>query len=160
MEEQGERGYEQTQAAKAHLVMFMQMGYPWQKAVATTGLQISRSTAYRLVQMVQTQGEAAFQDGRHGHPAKLRGAVLQWLVATCRAVPQMPSREVQAVLQDQFGVHVSIGHLNRTRARLGIGNHVGRLKKNSKQHLLLQNLSGKRVQVPCCLSLPHTRRDY
>lgn len=49
MEEKKERGYEQAQAAKAHLVMFMQMGYPWQKAAATTGLQISRSTAYRLV---------------------------------------------------------------------------------------------------------------
>jgi transposase len=129
MEEKQERGRGPNQAAKAHLVMLMQMGYPWQKAVATAGLHISRSTAYRLRHSVQTQGEAAFQDGRHGHPAKLREAVLQWLVAICRASPQMPSREVQAALQDQFGVHVSLGHLNRVRAQLGIGNHVGRSKK-------------------------------
>lgn len=82
--------------------------------------------------MVLTRGEAAFQDGRYGHPAKLREAVLQWLVATCRAAPQMPSREVQAALQDQFGVHVSLGHLNRVRAQLGIGNHVGRSKKKQQ----------------------------
>jgi hypothetical protein len=41
----------------------------------------------------------------------------------------MPSREVQAILQDQFGIHVSIGHLNCVRAQLGTGNHVGRSKK-------------------------------
>lgn len=117
MEEQKERGDEQAQAAKTHLVMFMQMGYPWQKAVATTGLQISRSTAYRLVQAVQTRGEAAFEDGRHGHPAKLREAVLQWLVATCRAAPQMPSCEVQAALQGQFGVHVSLGYAGHGGSR-------------------------------------------
>ncbi|GHO47296.1 hypothetical protein [Ktedonospora formicarum] len=64
-----------------------------------------------------------------GHPAKLREAVLQWLMAICRANPQMPSREVQVALQEQFGIQVSIGHLNRVRAQLGIGNHVGRLKK-------------------------------
>lgn len=160
MEGKEERGYDQAQAAKAHLVTLMQVGYPWQKAATTAGLQISRSTAYRLVQAVQSGGEAALLDGRHGHPTKLREAMLQWLVAACRANPQIPSREVQAALQEQFGIHVSIGHLNRVRAQLGIGNHVGRLKKNSKRHLLLQNLSGKREQVPCCLSLPHRRRDY
>ena len=142
MEEQEERGYEQAQAAKAHLVMFMQTGYSWQKAAATTGLQISRSTAYRLVQMVQTRGEAAFQDGRHGHPAKLRGAVLQWLVATCRAASQMPSREVQAALQEQFAIHVSIGHLNRVRAELGLSSRMVHQKKNSSSLALQRNLTG------------------
>ena len=98
MEEQEERGHEHAQAAKAHLVTHMQMGYPWHKSAATAGLQIGRSTAYRLVQAVQTRGEAAFQDRRQGHPAKLREGVLQWLQAFCRAAPQTPSRAVQAAL--------------------------------------------------------------
>ena len=159
MEEQEERGHEHDQAAKAHLVLLMQGGYSWQKAATIVGLHISRSTAYRLRHSVQTRGEAAFEDGRHGHPAKLREAVLQWLGAICRSAPQMPSREVQAALQDQFGVQVSLGHLNRVRAQLGIGNPVGRSKKNSKCHVLHRKLNGKRVLVPCCLSLLHTRRD-
>src|SRR5437879_2018275 len=99
MEEQEESKHEHNQAAKAHLALLMKAGYPWYKAVATAGLHISRSTAYRLLQAVQTRGEAAFQDGRHGHPVKLREAVLQWLIAICRAAPQMPSHEVQAALQ-------------------------------------------------------------
>jgi transposase len=158
MGEHEERGYEQTQAAKVHLVMLMQMGYPWHKAAVTAGLHMSRSTAYRLLQAVQTRGEAAFQEGRQGHPAKLREAVLQWLVATCCTHPQMPSREVQAALQEQFGIHVSIGHLNRVRAQLGIGNPVGRLKKNNKRPVLHRKLSGKRELEDSFLSPPLKKR--
>ena len=159
MGEQKERGNEHDQVAKAHLVMLMQMGYPWQQAAATAGLHVSRSTAYRLSQTVRTRGDAAFQDGRHGHPAKLREAMLQWLLDTCRTTPLMPSGEIQAALHEQFGIHVSIGHLNRIRAQLGIGNHVGRLKKNSKRPVLHRKLSGKRVPVHCCLSQRPTRQD-
>ncbi len=154
-----ERDKEQDQAAKAHLVKLMQMGYCWQKAAATAGLHISRSTAYRLLQAVRTRGEAALQDGRHGHPAKVQEAVLHWLLATCRTVPQMSSRAVQVALQEQFGIHVSTGHLNRVRTALGIGNQVGRLKKNSKRHVPYRKPSGKRVLAHCC-SLPlHMRQD-
>lgn len=88
MEEQEARGNEHDQVAKKHLIMLMQAGYSWQKAAAMVGLQISRSTVYRLLQAVQTQGDAAILDGRHGHPAKLREAMLQWLVAICRANPR------------------------------------------------------------------------
>jgi transposase len=107
----------------------MQAGHSWQEAATRAGIQTSRSAAYRLLQNARTRGKAAFQDGRHGHSAKLREAVLQWLLATCRAAPQMPSREVQAALQDQFGIHVSIGHLNCVRVQLGIGNNIGHQKK-------------------------------
>lgn len=128
MEEQDEKSLKLS--PKAYLISLLQAGHPWQKAAAMAGLHISRSTAYRLLQAIQTRGDAAILDGRHGHPAKLREAVLQWLVTTCRANQQMPSREVQAALPEQFSIHVSIGHLNRVRAQLGIGNHVGRSKKN------------------------------
>jgi transposase len=158
VEKKEEMGHEHDQAAKAHLVKLMQMGYPWHKATATVGLHMSRSTAYRLLQAVRTRGEAAFQDGRQGHPAKLREAVLQWLVATCRANPQMPSREAQAALQEQFNIYVSIGHLNRVRGQLGIENHRGRSKKSSKRSLLFLDLSGRKA-LALCSSLPlHTKQ--
>jgi transposase len=160
MEEKKDLGHEPDQAVKAHLVRLMQMGYSWQEAKAQTGLQVSRSTAYRLVQAVQTRGEAAILDGRHGHPAKLRDVVLQWLRAFCHTAPQTPSREVQATLQEQFGIQVSIGHLNRVRARLGIGScRIGRSKKNSNQHVPQRNLSGKRELGHYCLLLRHMKRD-
>lgn len=77
MEVQEEKGHERAQTAKARLVTLMQAGYPWRQAAAAAGLQISRSTAYRLLQAVRTRGEKTLQDGRHGHPARLRGAVLR-----------------------------------------------------------------------------------
>ena len=64
MDDPEESGHERDQAAKAYLVMLMQMGYSWQQAQTQAGLCISKSTAYRLLQAVQTWGEAAVQDGR------------------------------------------------------------------------------------------------
>lgn len=62
----------QYHAAKARLVAQMQEGQSWQAAAALAGIQTSQSTAYRLLQVVRKRGEAALQDGRHGHPSKLR----------------------------------------------------------------------------------------
>ncbi|TME64970.1 MAG: hypothetical protein E6I59_06180 [Chloroflexi bacterium] len=72
---------EQRREAKQHLVVLMHQGISWKEARAAVGVHISRSTAYRWVQGVQSRGEAALLDRRHGHPTKLREAVLQWLVA-------------------------------------------------------------------------------
>jgi len=80
-----------------------------------------------------------------------------WLRAF-RADPQMPSREVQAALQEQFDIYVSIGHLNRVRGQLGIENHRGRSKKNSKRSLLLLDLSGRKALVLCSSSPLRTRQ--
>jgi hypothetical protein len=66
---------EQRRVAKAQLVAGMQTGQAWQTAAAQAGLQISQSNAYRLWLAVQQRGEMALQDGRHGHPIKLRGEV-------------------------------------------------------------------------------------
>src|SRR5258708_38257446 len=71
---------EQHRAAKARLVAQMQAGRSWQAAAATAGMQISQSTAYRLLQVVRIRGEAALQDGRHGHPSKLHGEARTFLV--------------------------------------------------------------------------------
>ena len=49
MAEKEKRNRECDQVAKAHLVMLMQGGYPWQEAKAQAGLQISRSTTCRLL---------------------------------------------------------------------------------------------------------------
>src|SRR6266699_3019448 len=65
---------EQQRAAKEQMFALMQAGHRWQEAAAQAGIQVSRSTAYRLMHQVRTRGKAAFQDGRHGHPAKLRAA--------------------------------------------------------------------------------------
>lgn len=151
---------DQQRLKKRRILELVQTGHSLQEACTAEGIHMCRSTAYRLRREVQARGEIALHDGRHGHPAKLCEAVRQWLVTTCCAAPQMPSRELRTALQEQFSIRVSIGHLNRVRAELHVANRVGRQKKNTTFHLLRMNFSGKKVQVDCFLLPPHTRRSF
>lgn len=121
---------EQQQEAKQQVASLMQQGLSWKEAIATVGVTVSRSTAYRWLTAWRLQGATAFQDGRHGHPAKLRGAAWALFEERVKAVPETPSREIQATLRQQFGLTVSIGHLNQVRSHLGLGSRAARRKKN------------------------------
>jgi transposase len=124
---------EQSRAMKAQLVARMQEGHSWHKAVAQTGIQISRSVAYRLCQKVQKQGEMALQDGRHGHPIKLRGAARAFLEEQCQQAPHTPSSSIQVELRKRFDLSVSISQINRVRATLGVSNHPLGQKQGKKR---------------------------
>jgi transposase len=113
-----------SRAAKAQLVAEMLQGSSWQEAARRAGLQTSRTTAYRLLHRVRTEGAAALDDQRHGHPAKLREPVQHWLAQFCRAAPASSGGIVQAALFEQFGLEVSISQVNRLRAALGVRRSV------------------------------------
>ena len=115
----------QRRAAKARLVEGMLQGQPWAEAAHAAGVATSRSSAYRLTRRVCAYGEGALADGRHGHVAKMHPVVRQWLDEYCRGAPGTPSRVVQAALQEHVGLRVSITHLNRVRAALGLGSRRG-----------------------------------
>lgn len=114
---------EERWAAKRELVRHMLQGQPWHVAAAAADLHISRATAYRVLQRVRTQGEAAFADGRHGHPTKLRAPLRHWVEAFWRARQEATCREAQAALEACFGVRVSQSHLSRVRTALGVTHH-------------------------------------
>ena len=113
---------EQRRAAKAQLVTGMQEGRSWQTAAAQAELQISQSNAYRLWLAVRQRGESALQDGRHGHPIKLRGVARAFLEEQCQQAPHTPSSIIQAELRKRFNLSMSISQINRVRAALGISN--------------------------------------
>jgi transposase len=141
---------EQNRVAKGQMVALMQAGHSWQEASTMAGVQISRSAAYRLLQKVRTQGEAGLQDGRHGHPAKLREPVQQWLKVYCQAAPGTPSHIVQQALQNRFSTVVSISHLNATRAALGLGSRATPLREKNCRRTQTWNPSGRPEQVASC----------
>lgn len=116
----------QRHAAKVQLIDKMKRGQSWQEATKAAGLQISQASAYRLLHRVRIEGEAALYDGRHGHVSKLREPIRRWLEAYCRASPASTSRTVQTALSERFGVWISITHLNRVRAALGVSRHPQR----------------------------------
>ena len=138
---------DQRHAAKGRLIALMQAGHPWHEAAAMAGVHIGRSAAYQLLRNVRLRGDAALQDGRHGHPAKLRPPVREFLEITCREAPDTPSHVMQATLQERFGILVSLGHLNRVRAELGIGSRTGHREKNSSSLARQSYRTFKRGQV-------------
>jgi transposase len=123
---------EQRQAAKRQMLELIQAGQPWQAAATAAGIQVSRSTVYRWQQEVRTRGEAALQDGRQGHPAKVLPRVLYWLESRLQVTSLVPSSQLQRELQEQLGVHISISHLNAVRASHGWSNTASRAGKKSR----------------------------
>jgi transposase len=116
---------DERRAARLRLVEGMRRGQPWYEAAAAAGLVVGRSTAYRLRRRARTEGAAALEDCRHGHPSKLRAPVRAWLEGYCRGSPAPPSHVVQAALRERFGLRVSVGHLNAVRATLGLARPRG-----------------------------------
>ena len=103
--------------------------------------------AYRLLQAVRERGNAVLQDGRHGHPIKLRGEARDFLEAYCRETPCTPSSALQAALRDRFNLQMSVSQINRVRAALGLSNPSKRSsqeKKRENQGLLRHRQSGKK----------------
>lgn len=122
---------------RLQLIEAMFAGHTWQSAVAQSHLQISRATAYRLVQRARNEEQAAlvFLEGRHGHAYKVTKPVQAWLVEVCTNDPQVPSCRLQAELETSFGITESRGHINRVRAQYGVtkrrsSRRVGPAKKN------------------------------
>ena len=107
-------------AAKATMVSCMDQGYLWHEASSIAGVVLSRATAYRLWLRSWRDGPTFLDDGRHGHPSKLRDPIRQWLLDTCTQVPSTPSRLLQTTLADDFGISVSVRQINRVRAALGV----------------------------------------
>jgi transposase len=124
---------EQRRVAKTQLVAGMQEGRSWHEAAAKAGVQTSRSNAYRLRRAFRQRGEMALEDGRHGHPIKLRGEVRTYLEDACRKAPQTPSSTVQTALRERFQVSVSISQINRVRAALGVSNRSQHQEQGKKR---------------------------
>ncbi len=127
---------EEQHAAKQQVLAAFEHGCSVQNLLRTTSVPLHRATLYRLRQRFQTDPETALSDGRHGHPSKLRGDVRAWLEGYCQAAPGCSSRAVQTALYERFAVRVSIAHLNRVRATLGLGRRSQGVGKKSAQPLL------------------------
>lgn len=108
--------------ARVQVVKAMEQGLSWHEAAKRVGLPISQSTAYRLRQRMRASGEQALQEGRHGHPSKLRGEGRTFVEEACRQAPHTPSHEIQTHLAERFSLFVSVSQLNRVRAALGVSN--------------------------------------
>lgn len=111
---------QERQAAKREIVRHMEQGASIREAMVRSAVPMHRTTVYRLLKRVQSEGEQGLTDGRHGHPVKLRGEVLTFLKEHCQSNPFVSSSIVQHLLQERFSLSVSKSQLNRVRASLGL----------------------------------------
>ena len=77
---------QECQAAKRHIITQFEQGDSAQKARVRSIVPMQLATVYCLLKRVQTDGEMAFVDGRHGHPVKLHREVLTFLIEHCQAL--------------------------------------------------------------------------
>src|SRR5438067_1070716 len=107
----------ERQAARERTVMALLEGQSWQTVSQGPDVPVKRAMAYRLLRAVRTKGDIALQDGRQGHPSKLRGEVRALLEASCREAPHTPSATIQTLHQERLNVTVSISRINRVRVQ-------------------------------------------
>ncbi len=97
--------------ARLQVIGRMFAGQTWQTAVIQSQLNISRSTASRLVKLARDEDKVAraFLDDRHGHPYKVTEPVRVWMVELCTQNPQMASSRLQAELKIHEVLHKTNG---------------------------------------------------
>lgn len=137
---------DERQVAREQMIAALLVGQSWQVVSQEPGAPLKRAMAYRLLQAVRERGNAALQDGRHGHPSKLRREARDFLEASCREAPSTASSTLQVALRERFDLQVSVSQINRVRALLGVSNPSRRSlrEKKRKQGLLRQSQSGKK----------------
>ena len=121
---------EEQRAAKQQALAAFERGCSVQHLLNTTSVSLHRATLYRLRQRFQVDPETALLDKRHGHPSKLRSEVRAWLQEYCQAATGCSSRTVQTDLYERFAVRVSVAHLNRVRASLGLSRRSRDVENN------------------------------
>lgn len=120
---------QQRQAAKREIVRQFEHGVSVEGVRGCCLVPMHRTTIYRLLKRVQREGEGAFNDGRHGHPVKLRGEIRAFLLEYCQNHPSVSSSAVQRLLAERFGLLVSVSQLNRVRAAGGLSRQYSSEKK-------------------------------
>jgi len=112
----------QRQLAREQFIAAMLEGRTFREVSAGSPPPVKRAMAYRLLCAVRAKGDIALQDGRHGHPIKLRGEARAFLEACCRETPYISGLTLQAALRERFDLQVSVSQINRVRAALGVSN--------------------------------------
>ena len=107
-------------SARPELVRQVELGATASEARRRCPVPMHRTTVYRLLKRVGQEGEQAFSERRHGHPVKLRGEVLTWLLDYCQSHASVSSSELQHLIAERFNLSVSVSQLNRARAAHGV----------------------------------------
>jgi transposase len=119
--------------ARREIVRYVEHGMTATQARRRCSVPMHRTTVYRLLKRVEREGERAFAERRHGHPTKLRGEVLTWMLEYCQNHRAASSADVQRRLAERFRLSVSISQLNRVRATHGLSRQGAEVPPREKK---------------------------
>ncbi len=121
--------------ARREIVRYVEHGMTATQARRRCSVPMHRTTVYRLLKRVEREGERAFAERRHGHPTKLRGEVLTWMLEYCQNHRAASSADVQRRLAERFRLSVSISQLNRVLATHGLSRQGTEVPPREKKPL-------------------------
>lgn len=114
----------QRQVARQGIVQQVRHGATASNARRRSPVPMHHTTVYRLLKRVEREGEQAFVERRHGHPTKLRGEVLIWVLEYCQGHASAANSELQHLVAERFDLSVSVSQLNRVRAAHGLSRQL------------------------------------
>lgn len=124
-------------SARQEIVRQVAQGMTASEARKRCPVPMHRATVYRLLKRVECEGEQTCIERRHGHPVKLRGEVLTWLLDYCQSHASVSSSELQRLIAEWFRLSVSVSQLNRVRAAHGARRAPPSSEKKPKTGLAL-----------------------
>ena len=113
-------GFHDDHTTKRVVLAALAAGLPWNEARQRTTAPVSRATIFRWQARFATDGDAVFQEQRHGHAWRVSPPVQDWIVTYCQAHPHTPSHTLKLLLAAELDCTVSVTQLNRVRARLDV----------------------------------------
>jgi len=117
--------------AKREIVRMTLQGASASEARVQSLVPMHRVTVYRLLKRVQSEGEKAFADERHGHAYRLCGETATFVRERCQAQSSISSSSLQCEILEKFGSAPSVSQLNRFRARQGLTRQTGVAQKKT-----------------------------
>jgi len=118
---------------RREIVRHVEQGMTATEARRLCPVPLHRTTVYRLLKRVEREGEQALAERRHGHPTKLCGEVLTFLLDYCQSHASATSREIQRLVAERFDLSVSVSQLNRVRAAHGLSRKNPQPRKKSQK---------------------------
>jgi len=104
---------------------------------------------------VEREGEQACVERRHGHPTKLRGDVLTWVLEYCQSHASASSSELQCLVAERFSLDVACQSTEPCpcRSRTEPPSATARKKSRKRASRLPQDIMN-RLGACCCWRQP------
>lgn len=115
----------------AQLLQRVEQGEVLAEVCVEIGVEVTSDRLIALQKKYETGGRRweALIDGRHGHVQKVTADMKEWLYERKRQDKTLTGPELVKAIRDQFGVELSVGHVNHLLRQVELSRQTGRPPK-------------------------------